>query len=280
MNLLLNPKTKTEFNNFVLNTPHALICVSPLGTGKRTIIQELSTTVLGNRSVGRMYLIEPLEDKKSIGIEQIRELKLNLRLKSLEPRVVFIPDAGQMTPEAQNSILKILENPPENTHIFLTVNNLYEILETIQSRSIIWRINAPSKDLIINYYKGQFTDSSLQKSVSLSGGRMGLLNSMLNDDNDHTLLQAIETAKDILAENSFERLCRLDTLIKDLSWMNSIIEGLELACFAALEHSAKMNNVVSVKAWKSRVKNIEQARQELEQGLLPKLVLGKLFLML
>ena len=153
-------------------------------------------------------------------------------------------------------------------------------MPTIISRTIIWKLNPPTKEQIMDYYRKDWPESKLQKVSMLSRGRIGLLVSMLNEDDDHTLLQAIETAKDILAESSFERLCRVDTLIKDLPWMNSILEGLELACFAALENSAQNNNMTSIKSWKHRVSLIESCRNDIEQGLLPKLVLGKLFLVL
>ena len=71
----------------------------------------------------------------TIGIEQIREIRHTATLKPLEgKRVVIIAEADRMTIPAANSILKILEEPPETMHLILTASRVNGMLPTILSR--------------------------------------------------------------------------------------------------------------------------------------------------
>jgi DNA polymerase-3 subunit delta' len=69
-------------------------------------------------------------------INQIRELIQKLAMKpfSARHRVVIIAQAQTMNPEAANALLKILEEPPEQTTLILTAPHRSELLPTIVSR--------------------------------------------------------------------------------------------------------------------------------------------------
>lgn len=71
----------------------------------------------------------------TIGIEKIREIRHITTLKPLEGRrVVIIAQADKMTIPAANSLLKILEEPPETMHLILTASQANSMLPTILSR--------------------------------------------------------------------------------------------------------------------------------------------------
>lgn len=75
-------------------------------------------------------------DGSTIKIEQIRILRNKVQLKSYEgqTKVIIIKDAHLLTPEAANSLLKILEEPPQQTLFILTAPEALRILPTILSR--------------------------------------------------------------------------------------------------------------------------------------------------
>ena len=71
----------------------------------------------------------------TIGIEQIRELRRQATIKPLEGRrLVIIAEAERMTIPAANSLLKLLEEPPETMHLILTAAKINSMLPTILSR--------------------------------------------------------------------------------------------------------------------------------------------------
>lgn len=75
---------------------------------------------------------------KSIKISQIRDLQKDILVKPIkfEKKVYVIENAETMTVEAQNALLKILEEPPEYAMIILETTMYFSLLETIRSRCI------------------------------------------------------------------------------------------------------------------------------------------------
>lgn len=137
---------------------HAYIFLGPGGIGKKTVALNVAKGLnCGDAKDGSpcdrcacckkidalnhpdVFLLKPDKDGASIGIDKVRELIKNIGLKPYEARrkVYIIDDAGLMTHEAANAILKTLEEPPAGSVIILVAESLDEILPTIQSRSQI-----------------------------------------------------------------------------------------------------------------------------------------------
>lgn len=96
---------------------------------------------------GNSMIIESVDGKK-ISIAQAREL---IKFASLRPvnskqKIALIRDAQIMTIEAQNSLLKLIEEPPTYLQIILIVNNPKNLLDTILSRCIIIRVEKIKMD--------------------------------------------------------------------------------------------------------------------------------------
>ena len=96
-------------------------------------------------------MIEP--DGSSIKNEQIKSFQEFLSFKPNESKkkVVIINDSNLMTVSAQNTILKILEEPPAYALIIFISQNSNNLLETIQSRCQIIRFNPLKKSIIVKY---------------------------------------------------------------------------------------------------------------------------------
>ena len=139
--------------------PHALMLTGGVGTGKRCAAAWLARSRLGIPVVdGPEYpLVVPehadlrwitcLEEKYSIGIEQIRELVSELNLTSYEGggKVAVIEPADAMTHSAANSLLKTLEEPPGDTLLLLVVDRPGRLPATIVSRCQRLNVHLPSE---------------------------------------------------------------------------------------------------------------------------------------
>lgn len=97
------------------------------------------------------FLVEP--DGNSIKINQIRQLMKTILEKPIESskKVYIINNADTMTKEAQNCILKTLEEPPEYVVIILIASSENGILTTIKSRCTKLYFNNLSNDEIKKY---------------------------------------------------------------------------------------------------------------------------------
>jgi DNA polymerase III delta prime subunit len=278
MQLLLHPISQKRYDAYIHDMPQSILLVASAGSGKETILRQLSTDILGEHATGRLYEITALDDKKSISIDAIRELKVSLRLKSDKKRVVLIPHAEQLTTEAQNSILKLLEEPPENVHFLLAVTKLGDVLDTIQSRTSVWRLTSPTKLQIQTYFK-QYPSQQVDKALAIAEARTGLIVALLDDEQNHDLLYSIEIAKEILQESHFNRLIRVDSLSKDSAQSKMLLDALSLICKAALDHAAS-KQLQSVKQWHRRLTLVTAAQQEIMDNVQTKLVLSHLFMVL
>ena len=120
-----------------------------------------------NKSNPNVTIIDIDSEKKSIDIQQIRELILNLNKSSFnkKPRFVLIDNIEFLNKNSINALLKILEEPNDNIH-FILINNNKKILPTLLSRCINYKICLTNKQCL------EITNNLLD----------GNLKNMINDD--------------------------------------------------------------------------------------------------
>lgn len=99
------------------------------------------------------YEIGLLDDENSIKIETIRQMQKRVQELPIvsERKVYIIDDSEYMTKDAQNCLLKTLEEPPEFVTIILIVSNENMILNTIKSRCLKMYFNNLSENELKNY---------------------------------------------------------------------------------------------------------------------------------
>ena len=94
-----------------------------------------------NKSNPNFYLINVLEEKKNIDINQIRDLIINLNKSSFnnKKRFVLIDNIELLNLNSINALLKILEEPNENIN-FILINNNKRLLPTVKSRCLNFKV--------------------------------------------------------------------------------------------------------------------------------------------
>lgn len=116
-----------------------------------------------------MIIIDPPSGKNIITISLIRELGSILASRPNEAnyRMVLISKADAMNPQAQNALLKMLEEPPENTFFILMAVKTDLLLSTIISRCRKIRFKPLSSKVIAQRLISKFqTDPELARIVS------------------------------------------------------------------------------------------------------------------
>lgn len=84
-----------------------------------------------------IHRVQLEEKKKEISVSQIRSLLPLFHHQHTQLRIIIIEDYDTVSEEAQNALLKLLEEKTQNTQFFLLVTNVFKVLPTIRSRSHI-----------------------------------------------------------------------------------------------------------------------------------------------
>lgn len=153
--LIGNSRAWKMVSAMILNKkiPHAIIIEGVKGLGKKTLAKflakaclcEENTPCLNCKSchlidVGTHPDCQTVEPEKStIKVEKIRELRLEAFMSPMQSdgRVFIINDAHTMNLNAQNALLKVLEEPPKNVTFILLTKSASFLLETIRSRCVL-----------------------------------------------------------------------------------------------------------------------------------------------
>ena len=157
--ILGNDDVKKYLTNCIENKnfSHSYIFSGIKGVGKYSFAKDFAKCILEDSMMQDYYELGP--DGKSIKVSQIRELQnvINIKPTFSKKSVYIIDDADLMTIEAQNSLLKTLEEPPEYAVIILIVHNERSILSTVKSRCVNIKFSKLS-DKDIKKYLDEYGD--------------------------------------------------------------------------------------------------------------------------
>ena len=172
-----------------------------------------------NGSNPNFSLVDTLSDKKSIDINQIRELIMDLNKSSFneKERFVIIDNIETLNISSINALLKILEEPPTNTY-FILINNDRFILPTLKSRCINFKIFLDHKTSISVINK--ILDDDIFKYINKD-----LINYYTTPGQLYYLIQFFKTQKHDLNDHDIKSFLKL--VIKDnLYKKNSLIKDM------------------------------------------------------
>lgn len=162
--------------------PHALLLEGPSGLGKLEFARRVAAMVLtGDEKeepppAGWLHpdLRETtlLEDKKQIGVEQIRDLCADLFMTAHGDgyKVALIHPADRMNTHAANSLLKTLEEPTDRTLLMLVRSRLDTLPATIASRCQRLRFAAPERSDALAWLAAAEPDRDWTRLLAMAGG--------------------------------------------------------------------------------------------------------------
>ena len=102
-----------------------------------------SFKLVQNNSHPNFYLIDLLSDKKNIDVSQIRTMITYTNKSAFNnmPRFILIDNIENLNKNSVNALLKIIEEPNENVFFILINNSEKNILPTLRSRCLLFKIN-------------------------------------------------------------------------------------------------------------------------------------------
>jgi DNA polymerase III delta' subunit len=220
--------------------PHALLLVGPDRVGKTTLALDLAAGLLclaedalerpcrncaACRKIDHsnhpdLHRLAPQGAGQQIRVGQVQALASELALLPLEGRfrVAIIEQAQRLNLDAQNALLKTLEEPPAAVAIVLAADESANLLPTVVSRCARLRLGSVAPEVIA----GMLEEKGLADAVSgnrlarVSGGRPGVALAVAATP-EAVIIQArlARTLLDLLAGDRRQRLSAQPVLLED-----------------------------------------------------------------
>lgn len=249
---LLNDIPKKIIKNMVDDGtfPNAFLIEGSKGTGKKTFAKLISQAILCENENSPCFnctccnkiakgihpdvkILSP--DTKSGGYSA--QLARNIikdayTLPNEGARCIFIiPNLPLMAEKTQNSLLKVIEEPPNNCVFIFTCENRKQVLPTILSRTAIIRLDTPSYKQKLEFlpvFVPDIDDSQIQIGAKISKGGLGDAIEILCDEKrQNAYFLARDCAKEIVLGSGYNLLKLFLTFDKNKDLAIEVLEHLE-----------------------------------------------------
>ena len=146
-----------EGNEKEVTTEAKKICVSILGDNFKDKVKK--------NTCSDIILVNQKDSKNSIGVDEIRKINSDVIVKPVEckSKIYVLKNAQKMTEQAQNALLKTIEEPPPHVYFLILCDNSEKLLNTVKSRSRIIKLVSKKSNKIEDCHKS-FTEFFVKKN--------------------------------------------------------------------------------------------------------------------
>ena len=280
-NIIGNTNIKTVLEKSIKQNKlsHSYLFVGIQGIGKKMIATEFAKMILcldDNKYCNHcksciefdtnnnpdFVLISP--DENNIKIEQIRDIQKRIQEKPIisEKKVYIIDNADLMTTEAQNCLLKTLEEPPEFAVIILIGSNSNTFLPTIKSRCTIMNFNKISDEEMTKYLREKCDVKNIdQNMLYMYQGSIGKALELKEKQEEYKNIENI--INNIDRYDLIDFINNAEILYKSKEEINDILDYINVILFNKAKDEYLYTNCIQiVENTKKRLKQNANYRQK------------------
>ena len=273
--LLKNNLNKIADSNKIA---HSYIFLGKEGIGKKEIAKEFAKKILclntpkgcnnctsciefEGGSLPDFSIISP--DGKNIKIDQIRNFQSKVYEKPVisNKKVYIIDNADLMTKEAQNCLLKTLEEPPNYVVIILIVSNENKLLNTIKSRCIKIVFSDLSKKELEEYLQKNGNTYIDEKIISRADGSIRKLIHIREN------IEVYKEIEDLLSKidsvTLIDMLKKSDIFNKYKEIINEVLDYMNLIFFEKSNSSTELEKKLN---YMNCIQDIEETKLRIAQN--------------
>ena len=269
---------------------HAHLIAGEDGVGKGKLANMLAKFIL-NGDLDREYvdIINYSSEKSSFGVDDVRDIIEEVYKKPFEKdkKVIIIHEGNKLTIQAQNALLKTIEEPPKGVYIIILCESLELILDTIKSRCEIYKLKPLTKSELYEYIKIKkfnYDENEIKSAIAFSEGVPGRIDRYFNDDKLRELRNNIVILIKNLNKNDLEAILQQEESFSNLKndkeevlnifglfirdiLINKEIENEEFIINSdKLEDIKELTKEMSFKKLNNMIKTIEEARRNIKSN--------------
>lgn len=220
-----------QFNQLIAENrlPRFIMLSGAVGSGRKTLAVWLSN------KANMPYVIS------ESGVSNIREI-IEQSYTVTMPTVYIIPDANKLTGIAQNTLLKVTEEPPNDAYFIMTVESTEQVLNTLVNRSTVFNMSAYTADELSAYieqkYQGQQADLILQ--VADSPGEIDQLYAVPPEEFHSFVVNVVDNIAVASGTNAFKILQLIDAKEYPL---NLALKAFSRECMNRIKGSDKSDRI-------------------------------------
>jgi hypothetical protein len=210
--LVVNQTTRSFLDSYTVHPKQGVLLSGTKGSGLCTTAMALAASITTHSS--NIMFVGP-DEKGTISIERVRALYVETRSIRSEHFAVVIDDVESMSHDAQNSFLKLLEEPVDNVHFILTAHEPQMLLATILSRVPtieIGKISQTASESLLRAHHVTAATALQQMLFIASGHPAELVRLADNKEHFETEAKLVRLARDFLTTSSYERLALISQI--------------------------------------------------------------------
>ena len=261
------------------NLSHAQLISGEDGIGKSILAEILGKLIL-NGDLNREYvdIINYKPSKASFGVDDVREIIDEVNKKPFEgdKKVIIIHQGNKLTIQAQNALLKTIEEPPTEVYIIILCESLELILDTIKSRCEIYKLTPLTKDELYKYIaiKGyDYSEEEKSSAIAFSEGIPGRIDRYFSDTELQELRDKIVDLLLQLTNNEIEAILeKEEQLVSYKQNKEEVINVLSSFIRDILVNKEVYNEHLIIN--RDKIKEIERLTNEMSFKKLNKMLLG------
>ena len=281
-----------SINNRKLNDSfsHANLIVGNDGIGKSIIAKYISNQIIeGRDNADSIDIVKYYPSSSSFGVDDVRNIinEVNKKPYESDKKVLILYRCDKLTTQAQNALLKTIEEPPKGVYLILLSDSLEVILDTIKSRCQIYKLTPLNKEEISAYIEDKYTDltsDDKKSALAYSAGVPGKVDGFIGDENLKRLRDiCIELFEDILKreqgivlkyeqmlknskDNKIELLNILLSYIRDIMIFKELNNSELIVNFDKVYKIKDISRGMSYKKLDSMLEYIKEARINLNSN--------------
>lgn len=240
--LIGNDRVKQTLNHIIQTNQvsHSYLFIGIEGIGKTQFAIEFAKQILKQQdNMPDLTIIQPEENK--IKIEQIRSMQTKILEKPIlsDKKVYIIKDADTMTKEAQNCLLKTLEEPPHYIVILLIGKSEDSFLTTIKSRCSKIAFQPIPLQELKSFLEKEYDINIKDTFLQATGG--SIQKALKINEDKQTYEQINEVFLNIDNKNILDVLNKIDGLYSKKEEINEILEYISFLFFNQAKEKLKTN---------------------------------------